>query len=885
MSMTSEATPVDRSARGDDQRDGPPRPPRRLMLFADGTGNAFSKQESNVWRLYEALDRTKPDQVAYYIKGVGTAAWAPLAALDGATGIGVPSNVRKLYRFLCWNWRPGDRIYIFGFSRGSFTARTLAALIGSQGLVPAEIDGIPVSHDEMQRNAMAAWRQYRGETVPWHKSLPTIWLARLLRDIILALYHFILRHRSYAEVRKAMNGRSDVEIEFLGVFDTVEAFGVPIEELRTAIDWAIWPISFRNRMLSHKVRRARHALSLDDERTTFHPLRFDQSDPRPPGHGEPEQIKEVWFAGVHSDVGGGYPDGTLSYAPLVWMAEQVESDLRFQPGQIDHFRAYQSAIGPIHDSRSGAATMYRYGPRPIGEDVKVDGGAPVIHLGVVERMLHGCDNYAPIMLPASAMVLLPNGSVMPLTRDDTRKAMKAAYEASARARGGPAPAPAAAESFVRMAPPDDGMIQQTLDTVWWRRFAYFSLLAATALLAAWPWVAIKIVGLFKRPTDVIEIVGISARDVIRWLDYGTGAVIGPPASFLLGFLPSYVEPWLKIAIFYPFATSLVLILVAIAWQFNSFLRDRIQERARLAWYRPHRMVTNIGKASGLLTIGRAMRLHAGWVRTIFSKALLPAVFLTVIFGAAVLVAGRSYFNWRVGTGDLCEAAGAPVAAGDQPVAAPTLFDTRKLCWGSGLWVEKGRKYRIWIDIRDPWFDRTIMSGASGFRDSSWRHTLAWPIRRWAGAAWFNPVVRIGARGNTELPLEAINVMPADNLPRPLNPIDPEDTKTRPVRLEQTDEFKDAASELRRHWQPFGTFEPIPMAALPAAGDVWRKQGLAERMVADFVAPDSGELFLYVNDAIQTFPLFGPFDKYYGNNSGTAQVGLQRMPLPPAPPGN
>jgi len=146
-------------------------------------------------------------------------------------------------------------------------------------------------------------------------------------------------------------------------------------------------------------------------------------------------------------------------------------------------------------------------------------------------------------------------------------------------------------------------------------------------------------------------------------------------------------------------------------------------------------------------------------------------------------------------------------------------------------------------------------------------------------------VRIGARGNTELPLEAINVMPADNLPRPLNPIDPEDTKTRPVRLEQTDEFKDAASELRRHWQPFGTFEPIPMAALPAAGDVWRKQGLAERMVADFVAPGSGELFLYVNDAIQTFPLFGPFDKYYGNNSGTAQVGLQRMPLPPAPPGN
>ena len=887
MSKANEKTPVDRAAQDNEQPEeckaGPSRPARRLVLFADGTGNAFTKQESNVWRLYEALDRTKPDQVAYYIKGVGTAGWAPLAALDGATGIGVPSNVRKLYRFLCWNWQPGDKIYIFGFSRGSFTARTLAALIGSQGLIPAEIDGVPVAHEEMQRNAMAAWREYRKASVPWHKSLPTIWLARLLRDGVLALYHRILRHRSYQDVRKAMDGRSHVEIEFLGLFDTVEAFGVPIEELRTAVDWAIWPISFRNRLLSHKVKRARHALSLDDERTTFHPIRFDQSDPRRTGPGEPEQIKEVWFAGVHSDVGGGYPDGTLSYVPLVWMAEQVEADLRFQPGQIDHFRAYQSPIGPIHDSRDGAAIMYRYGPRPIGEDDAIDGGPPVIHLGVVERMLHGCDNYAPIMLPASAKVLLPNGEVMPLTEENTRKAMKAAYASSARAQGGHATA--AADAFVRMSPPDDDMVQQALDTVWWRRFAYFSLLGTIALLAAWPWMAIKVVGLLKGPTDSIEAGGLSALDAIRWLDYGAGAVIGPPASFLQGFLPAYVEPWLKIALFYPFATTLVLLLVAIAWHFNSFLRDRIQERARLAWNRPHRMVTNIGKASGLLTIGRAMRLHAGPVRTIFSKALLPTVFLIVIFGAALLVAGRSYFNWRVGTGDLCEAAASPIAAGDQPVAAPTLFETRRLCWGSGLWIEKGRKYRIWIDVRDPWFDRTIMSGANGFRDSSWRHVLASSIRRWSGAGWFQPVLRIGAKGNTELPLEAINVMPADQLPRPLNPMDPEDKTTRPVRLEDTAEFKDPASELHRSWQPFGNFAPIPAAALPAAGNVWRKQGLADRMVADFVAADTGEIFLYVNDAVQLFPLLGPFNKYYNNNSGTARVQLQRMPLPPAPPGN
>ena len=111
--------------------------------------------------------------------------------------------------------------------------------------------------------------------------------------------------------------------------------------LRAAIDWAIWPITFRNRKLSNQVERARHALIA---RRRAHYLSSDpvrSSEPK-----NAEQIKEVWFAGVHSDVGGGYPDGTLSYVPLVWMAEQVEHKLRFQPGEIEHFRAYQSADRP-----------------------------------------------------------------------------------------------------------------------------------------------------------------------------------------------------------------------------------------------------------------------------------------------------------------------------------------------------------------------------------------------------------------------------------------------------------------------------------------------------------------------------------------------------------
>ena len=802
----------------DGQTDSSPRPPgRKFVLFADGTGNAFTTQESNIWRLYEALDHTRTDQVAYYIKGVGTAGWRPFAALDGATGIGVPSNVRKLYRFLCWNWQPGDEIYIFGFSRGAFTARTLVAMIASQGLVPAMIDGTPVSHDEMQRNAMAAWRAYRRQTVPWRSSLPTIWIARAIRDIVLAAYHAILRHRPYSKVRASMMPeRQEVGISFLGLFDTVEAFGVPVEELRTAIDWAIWPISFRNHVLSRKVKCARHALSLDDERTTFHPIRIDHPDGS-------ERIKEVWFAGAHSDVGGGYPDGTLSFVPLVWMVGQLGGRLRFQPGSIAHFETYQSAIGPSHDSRKGAAVLYRYGPRHIGANRSRDGGPPVVHMSVVGRMLHGCDNYAPVTLPASARVLLPNGAVMSLTKPETRGAMRSAYAAAAPADG--AHANAVAESFTRMSPPDEKLVGQTLDTVWWRRFAYFALLATIALLAAWPWAAETVIGWFKGPTAKIHLLSL-----ITALDYRITAVIGSAVTFLQGFLPSYSEPWLRITLYYPFATTLVVALALAAWRLNGFLRDRILDRARLAWDRPGRKVRKLGKPSWLLKIARVMRLYGGPINMAFSKFLVPGVFLMAIFGVAALAAGRSYFNWRLGTGDLCRSTDA-ISVDEQPTP-PALFPISDFCWASGLQVEKGRKYRIWVTVKDPWFDGTVMSGVNGFQSYRGAYLAKLPIRRSYAAAWLQPIVRIGAQGSSGLPLQAVNGIPPDDLPRPGGP-----------------------------------------------GDGSRQRELADALVAEFVAPDTGELFLYVNDAVQLFPLFGKFERFYDNNSGTAEVRVQRIPAP------
>lgn len=869
-----------------------PAPRRKLVLFADGTGNAFTTQESSVWRLYEALDHTQPDQISYYIKGVGTAGWAPLAALDGATGIGVPGNVRKLYRFLCWNWREGDEIYIFGFSRGAFTARTLAALIASQGLVPAVIGDTPVSHAEMERNAMAAWREYRRDTVPLNKSLPTIWIARIIRDALLYLYHLICRHRSYADVRAAMNGRKDVDIEFLGLFDTVEAFGVPIEELRVAIDWAIWPISFRNHRPSHKAKHICHALALDDERTTFHPLRIDQS------HLAADQtVKEVWFAGVHSDVGGGYPESTLSFVPLVWMADQLEGRLRFQDGEIEHFKEYQSAIGPMHDSRGGAAVLYRYGPRPVlaGD---ANGGLPVVHFAVIERMLFGCDDYAPIMLPADALVLMPDGRKLNLTADATREEMKQAYLAKAR---GPR-RKKEAEAFTRMSVPSAEMARLTRDTVWWRRVAYFSLLFMVGVIAVWPFVARSLIGISKDN-------GLQGTLFLRFItaiDWLVGAVLGPLANLVRNVLPSYAAPWLNITLYYPFATSIVLIVTYLVWRRNAVLRDSIQERARLAWSRPRRMASeqHVDEPGVLLGFARWMRLNAGPARLVFSKFVLPAIFLFIIFYSALLIGSTSVFTARTATGHICappgSEAGTPVQ--DVPIEARGLFATKEFCWWSGLAVEKGRKYRVWVQIEDPWFDRTIVSGTNGFKTYFGRHYLALPTLRQFGASWFQPVVRVGAKGMSDIPLEAVNVMPSEELARRMNPtIPPEDDADKskgryPIRLDETQEFKDLPSG-----NPFklavgrlGDFEPIPND--PAARTIWDGEKLEGRLVAEFVAPDAGDLFFYVNDAVQMYPallpaslrpakldaLQGPYEQYYKNNAGTARIVVQRLPSPPMP---
>ncbi|MFZ2157013.1 MAG: DUF2235 domain-containing protein, partial [Bradyrhizobium sp.] len=464
---------------------------KRLVILADGTGNAFSTQESNVWRLYCALDKSQPDQIVAYIQGVGTSGFKPFAILDGATGLGVPSNVRKLFEFICWNWEKGDEIYMFGFSRGAFTIRTLIGLLASEGVLPRQLDGEPIGKAEMQRNAKAAWRAYRRKTVPWSRSLPTIWVTRLVRDILLLTLRVVHRQRGYGDVaRVAETTKADVRITFAGLFDTVEAYGVPIEELRIAVDWAVWPISFRNNVLSARVDRARHALSLDYQRVTFHPLRFDMTNET-----DSERIKQIWFTGAHSDVGGGYVDGELALIPLVWIADDVvekkdatgqvtKSGLRFEDGVIQSFREQASCYAAKHDSREGTSTFYRYGPRPIGEE-KIDGGAPIIHHSVAERIAFGADRYAPLTLPSTTLVLMPDGSTVPISGFSENSAFEQHTDI-------------ASQAVRKLSTPIRRLVSLTRDTIWWRRVNYFLLLVAAVVVLSLPLSAPLITDAFRQ---------------------------------------------------------------------------------------------------------------------------------------------------------------------------------------------------------------------------------------------------------------------------------------------------------------------------------------------------------------------------------------------------
>ena len=388
---------------------------KRIVLFSDGTGNSSAKSEkTNVWRLFQALDQKDPGQIAYYDDGVGTSSNKYLAMLGGVFGWGLKRNVINLYKFVCRNYESGAEISGFGFSRGAFTIRVLVGLIATEGLVAFR------SEEELNRNARAAYRHYRSKRFPSYS--PIVVIMRGLRDFFMWAWNRVRGYQTYKELTEATckSGRTDIPIHFLGLWDTVAAYGMPIDELKYGIDWLLWPMLFADLKLSPLVKRACHALSLDDERATFHPVLWDEiAEAQMVANKEVPvgRLTQVWFAGVHSNVGGGYPEDQLPLVSLDWMMGQATANgLTLLKSAVDAVSLAKSSYARIYDSRAGFGIYYRYSPRqiPVGMDTGDLKIRPIIHGSVVMRMANGSDLYAPISLRREFWVLAPNGELLPM---------------------------------------------------------------------------------------------------------------------------------------------------------------------------------------------------------------------------------------------------------------------------------------------------------------------------------------------------------------------------------------------------------------------------------------------------------------------------------------
>jgi hypothetical protein len=693
-------------------------------------------------------------------------------------------------------------------------------------------------------------------------------MGRWMRDALLTIKDVLHYRRRYLKFRyQAIEqlSRKDARITFAGLFDTVEAFGVPIEELRRAIDVAIWPISFNNRTLSPKVDCARHALSLDDERLTFHPLRFDRSNET-----DTSRIKEVWFAGVHSDVGGGYPDCELALVPCVWMAEEARTHgLRFKEDAIEEIGAESSSLGPRHDSRKGASVFYRYAPRPLETSLEA-GGIPMIHHSVAERMVDGSDNYAPLTLPHTAEVLLPNGQTLQI---DGFKRADVAFD-KANAPGDLAHHMDIAVAAVeQLKEPDPQLVERTLSSVLCRRILYFLMLGGAAVTIAWPWI-VDPVHEWTRASLARLPFGKQLAGAYTSLDSGLAAVLDVVRNAVTGLLPGYLKGWADAIADYPVLTVLLIVIVVVLWRSGGTMGDRINDRARISWglgtHAPRRDIGNSFWVK-MGAIGRARPVR--WCFRMLNTYVVPTAVILLLAAVAAIGVARAIFTTQVGVGRICQIPEGATAAAvtDMPLYAQRRtiagetklaeFNTADICWWTGFTVEKGRKYTIGIEIKDHWFDRTVIASPYGFEAPDWKFTASVPFRRWVNAKWFAPVVKIDAVDTYEQVL------------RPINGASP-DTEPRRATIDDSQ---------------LGTFEPLTNlkneAQLKRANVDWNtyQSPQHERFVAEFVADNDGDLFLYVNDAVNLFRLGGGYDRFYRNNSGTAAVWLQQTPLPAKPP--
>ena len=309
---------------------------KRLVVCCDGTWNAPDSQTiTNVEKLARTVQSDPAVtggayQLVYYVSGVGAGSYAADRLLGGAFGFGLFQHVIACYRFLAQNYEPGDEIFILGFSRGAYTARSVAGMVGRVGLLTK----IALVEEKLP----AAVHMYQRTDLP----------GGAFGEGVDEFRH----DHCYP-----------AKVTFLGVFDTVGALGVPGFMKRAP--------RFHDVQLSGQVLRARHALAVDETRVKFAPTFWEAPVEPAGGPTHDERVKQVWFEGAHSDVGGGYRETGLSDTSLLWMAREAHAaGLVFDVPLLTHY--VDSGSDPIRHNPLNA--MFRVDNLFLAAKGRIGGG-------------------------------------------------------------------------------------------------------------------------------------------------------------------------------------------------------------------------------------------------------------------------------------------------------------------------------------------------------------------------------------------------------------------------------------------------------------------------------------------------------------------------------
>lgn len=319
--------------------------PKNIVVLSDGTGQKGGVNfNTNVYKLFNMLEDRTDKQVAFYDPGLGTD-WRKITG--NISGRGFCKNILDCYHFIFQNYQAGDQVYLFGFSRGAATVRSLSGFIHLFGILPK-------CREDLIRKAFEIYKIRNAD-----------------------------RRNSEAAKFIEKNSTMWCKIKFVGVWDTVAALGFPTAWGSFLLD-KFFPHKFHSFELSDSVEFARHALSIDDERKTFHPTYWRTLENDEKG----ERLKQVWFCGVHTDVGGGYEEDELSNITLSWMVKEATAKGLRLYKEGEPYKKYKEAVadvnGKMHNEQLGfPGKLYRRLQRTWNSETY---GNPCIHESVKLRL-------------------------------------------------------------------------------------------------------------------------------------------------------------------------------------------------------------------------------------------------------------------------------------------------------------------------------------------------------------------------------------------------------------------------------------------------------------------------------------------------------------------